>query len=67
MYNWNTDISSFNKKSSEYTVWRLNQLINFGLNGEKLNFGIIRKFWKKLSLDPNRKTFLKALIWGKQS
>ncbi len=67
MHNWNTDISSFDKKSPEFVIWKLNQLINFGLNGEKINFNLVRKYWRKLSLDPNRKTFLKALIWGKQS
>lgn len=67
MYNWNTDISSFDKKKSESIIWKLNQLINFGLNGEKINFNLVRKYWRKLSLDLNRKKFLKALIWGKQS
>lgn len=67
MYNWNTDISSFDKKSPEYTIWKLNQLINYGLNGEKINFDLARKYWRKLSLDLERKKFLKALIWGKQS
>lgn len=67
MYNWNTDISSFDKKSPEYTIWKLNQLINYGLNGEKINFDLVRKYWRKLSLDIDRKKFLKSLIWGKQS
>lgn len=67
MYNWNTDVSSFDKKSPEYTIWKLEQLINFGLNGKKINFNLVRKYWRKLSLDLNRKKFLKALLWGKQS
>lgn len=67
MYNWNTDISSFDRKSPEFVIWKLEQLINFGLNREKLNFGLVKKYWKRLVLDPKRKSFLKALIWGKQS
>lgn len=65
MYNWNTDLSSFDKKSPEFTIWKLNQLINFGLNGEKINFNLVKKYWGELSLDTNRKKFLRALIWGK--
>lgn len=65
MYNWNTDLSSFDKKSPEFTIWKLNQLINFGLNGEKINFNLVKKYWGELSLDKNRKKFLRALIWGK--
>lgn len=67
MYNWNTDTSSFKQKSSQFAIWKLNQLINFGLNGEKIDFSLVKKYWKKLSIDPLRKNFLKALIWGKRS
>lgn len=67
MYNWNTDTSSFDKKGSQFVIWKLEQLINFGLNGEKLNFDLVKKYWKRLTLDPKRKKFLKALIWGKRS
>ncbi|PIS21789.1 hypothetical protein COT51_00915 [candidate division WWE3 bacterium CG08_land_8_20_14_0_20_41_15] len=67
MYNWNTEASSFGKKKPDFIIWKLNQLINFGLNGEKINFDLVKKYWKKLTLDPNRKKFLQALIWGKQS
>ncbi len=66
MYNWNTDICSFRSKK-EYALWKLNQLVNFGLGGEKLNLRLIKKYWDKLSLDTKRKRFLKFLIWGKLS
>jgi len=67
MYNWNTDISKFEQKSEQYIIWKLNQLINFGLNGEKIDFKLLKKYWNKLSLDPKRKKYLEALIWEKQS
>ena len=35
MYNWNTDTTTLRKNPEKYQIWRLEQLINFGLNGEK--------------------------------
>lgn len=66
MYNWNTDVSAF-KGPEERTIWKLNQLINFGLNGEKLDLNLVKKFWSKLDLDPKRKSFLSLILWGKIS
>ena len=63
MYNWNIDIKTLSKDKEKYTIWKLNQLINFGLNGEKLDLEQVKKYWDKLSLDPKRKKFLSLLIW----
>ena len=62
MYNWNTNISGFKKNSDSFRIWRLNQLINFGLNGEKLDLYQVKKYWQKLDLDPQRKKFLKLIL-----
>ncbi len=38
MINWNTDEKKFKKlHPNEYKLWRLTQLINYGLDGEKLD------------------------------
>ena len=38
MYNWSTDEEKFKKEDPEGDrVWRLTQLINYGLDGEKLS------------------------------
>lgn len=66
MYNWNTPKKQLTR-SRQSTIWKLNQHINFGLNGMKLNFRLIRKYWGSLSLDPKRKQYLHYLIWGKLS
>lgn len=66
MYNWNIDLFAF-KNREDFTVWKLNQLINFGPGGEKINLSLVRKYWKRLVLDPNRKKFLSLILWGKTS
>lgn len=58
MYNWNTDTSKWNKQSDQYQIWKLEQLINYGLNGEKLDLSLVKKYWTKLDLDPQRRKFL---------
>ena len=38
MINWSTDEEKFKKENpKEYKIWRLSQLINYGLDGEKLD------------------------------
>lgn len=63
MYNWNTNTSKWNKKSDSYKIWRLNQLINFGLNGEKLDLKLVRRFWDKIDTDETTRKFLDLIIW----
>lgn len=67
MYNWNVDTSKLKKNAEKYTIWKLEQSINFGLNGAKLKVNELKKYWTKLNLDPQRKKLLKMWIWQKQS
>ena len=60
MFNWNTDTKKINRKDKE--VWQLEQLVNFGLGGSKINAKSLKKNWPKLKLDPKRKTFLKFIL-----
>lgn len=63
MYNWSVDEEAFKKADPEgYEKWRLEQLINFGLNGEKISESKLRKHWNKLMLDPLRKRYLAAIL-----
>ncbi|OGG19408.1 hypothetical protein A2721_02680 [Candidatus Gottesmanbacteria bacterium RIFCSPHIGHO2_01_FULL_47_48] len=69
MLNWSTDEKAFKKKDPKgYKLWRLTQLINFGLDGEKLSEKEVRKAWPKIKdrLDPYKGRLLEFLIWGKQ-
>ena len=58
MYNWNIDTSSLKKSPQKYAIWKLEQLINFGLNGEKIKVSDLKKYWSFLNLDPQRKQVL---------
>lgn len=62
MYNWSTDTDKLKKYPQKYAMWRLEQLINFGLRGEKLNMAELKKHFGKLKIDPVKKSYLKFLL-----
>jgi len=65
MRNWSVDEKQFkNLDKEQYAVWRLEQLINFGLDGEKISEKKLKKYWKKLDLDPKKKDYLKLIIFS---
>ncbi len=66
MYNWSTDTTELKKDQKNYTVWRIEQMVNFGLGGEKLKIEELKENWSKLKLDPLKKNFLKLLLWPKK-
>jgi hypothetical protein len=43
-------------------IWRLEQLINFGLNGRRLEKKQLKKYWNRLNIDPSRRAYLKMLL-----
>ena len=67
MRNWSTDTTRLKKNSEEYTKWKLEQMINFGLDGNKLPEKELRRNFNTLSIDPLKKVFLKRLLWPTRS
>ncbi|MBU0570147.1 hypothetical protein KKB40_05230 [Patescibacteria group bacterium] len=66
MKNWNTDASKFGSPK-EKRLWELSQMINYGLDGEKLSEKELKENWEDLKalLDIGRARMLEYLIWGK--
>ncbi|MEK7643923.1 MAG: hypothetical protein AAB390_01320 [Patescibacteria group bacterium] len=68
MYNWTVDTKQLKKDKKQYAIWKLEQMVNFGLNGEKLNKANLKKYWSELNLDPKKKKYLSLILWpSKQS
>ncbi len=64
MYNWSIDEEKFKKADPEkYKIWRLEQLINYGLGDEKLNAEELKQYLDKLDLDKSSKKYLEFLLW----
>lgn len=67
MHNWSVDEKAFKKADPEgYKAWRIQQLINYGLDGERLNKKEVRYYWNRLYLDPMTKNYLEFLLWPKK-
>lgn len=69
MYNWSVDEKKFKKEDPEgYKIWKLEQMINYGTAGEKLDEKMVRKYWKKIKdrIDPHYRKYLEFLLWPKK-
>lgn len=60
--NWSTNLSELEKQPAKLMLWKLEQLINFGLSGEKLPVKHVRKNINHLDIDPSKKEYLKFLL-----
>ena len=65
MYNWSVDEEHLKKYPEKYDIWRLEQLVNYGLNGEKINRKKLIKYWSKIHIDPARRRYLRFLLNGR--
>ena len=66
MINWNTDEKKFKKlHPKEYLLWRLTQLINYGLDGERLDEEEIRNAWPHIKdrIDPDKQKVIEFFLW----
>lgn len=62
MKNWSVDTKFLSKYPQKYTLWKFEQLINFGLGKEKLNRFKLKKCLTKLDIDPQKRKYLKFLL-----
>jgi len=68
MYNWSTDEEKLKRDYPEkYRIWRILQLINYGLDGEKLNFSEVKKLWPEIKsevISDLKRNYLEFLLNG---
>lgn len=62
MKNWSTDTSELQKDKEKFSIWRLEQLINFGLGEEKIDLNELRTYWDILDIDPFKRKFLSLFV-----
>lgn len=67
MYNWSTDIKKLKENKEQYVLWKLQQMINFGLGNRKISQKELKKYWDKLEMDYYRRKFLELIIYGKEN
>jgi len=62
MKNWSTNTKELRKNKDDFTIWKLEQLINFGLGKEKIKKTDLKKYWNVLDIDPFKKRLLSLFI-----
>ncbi|MBI5147980.1 MAG: hypothetical protein HZA37_02405 [Parcubacteria group bacterium] len=62
MRNWSTDTTELEKNPEQYAIWKLEQMVNFGLQGEKLNRQLLEKYWDKIAIDSSRRKYLRHIL-----
>lgn len=55
-------MSELQKNTEKYAVWHLEQLINFGLGGEKIDRDELKKYWNAVHIDPYKRKFLSLFV-----
>ena len=66
MKNWSVDAKELKKDKKKYVIWKLEQMINFGLGNQKISRRELKKYWKELYIDPLKKKYLKMVLWPEQ-
>lgn len=64
MKNWSTDEEALKRDPEAYTIWKLEQLVNYGVGDEKISKSELIKYWNRIHVDPARRKFLSLLIYA---
>lgn len=62
MKNWSTNTKKLRKDKDKFSIWKLEQLVNFGLGKEKIKRGELKKYWKAIHIDPAKRKFLSLFV-----
>ncbi|MBS4027647.1 MAG: hypothetical protein KGZ58_03325 [Ignavibacteriales bacterium] len=61
---WDYTQQEYDKQIATDDRYRLERLINYGLNGQKLPRTLLEKYLLDLNIPEDRKAFLKLLLWN---
>ena len=62
MKNWSTDTKKLKKNKDKFAIWKLEQLVNFGLGKEKIKRSELKKYWNIINIDPLKRKFLSLFV-----
>lgn len=66
MHNWSVDTKELEKNPEAFAVWKIEQMVNFGTDGERIPRRDLETYWERLTLDPDKKRFIGFLLWGEK-
>lgn len=63
---WDYKKTEYDKQAKATPAWHLERLINYGLEGKKLDRGVVKKYLPQLRIPEDRRAFLELLLWNKK-
>ena len=67
MHNWSISTQSLKENPEKYTIWKLEQQLNYGLNeGEKIERTLLEKYIPVLNIDNDTRKFLEYILYDKK-
>ncbi|KKT28319.1 hypothetical protein A3G55_02515 [Candidatus Giovannonibacteria bacterium RIFCSPLOWO2_12_FULL_44_25] len=65
MHNWDYDKKAYEKQKRADPIWHLERLINYGLDGEKIDREALKQYLPRLRIPEDRRVFFELLLWNK--
>jgi len=67
MRNWSTNTKNLQENPEKYSIWQLEQLLNYGLKeGEKIERNLLEKYLPVLNIDKDTRNLLEYMLYGKK-
>lgn len=63
---WDYNKTEYEKQAAANPKWRLERLLLYGMNGEKLDRELITRYLAEIKIPDNTRAFLELLLWKKQ-
>ncbi len=62
MNNWSVDTKKLRKDKEKFSIWKLEQMVNFGLGGKKIKKEKLKKYREVIHIDPAKRKFLSLFL-----
>ena len=67
MRNWSTDTQRLKLNPDKYSIWQLEQQLNYGLDeGEKIDRALLEKYLPFLNIDQDTRNLMEYLLYDKK-
>ena len=67
MRNWSTNTQRLQESHDKYSIWKLEQLLNYGLKeGEKIERSLLVKYLPVLNIDKDTRNLIEYILYGKK-
>jgi len=59
---WDYTKEEYKKQAQADPLWHLERLVNYGLNGERIDKELLKKYLPVMKISPDRRAFLELFL-----